>query len=70
MSEKSLRLASKFAATLALVALPAFGVAALTTHQSAPTASVAGTVTNGEADTTVVEPTPTPSTSKDTTGWD
>ncbi|AZM58174.1 MULTISPECIES: hypothetical protein [unclassified Streptomyces] len=66
MSEKSLRLAAKFAATLALVTLPAFSIVELTTHAGAPAASVASATTNDEA----VEQTPTPTASKDTTGWD
>ncbi|MFE9250590.1 hypothetical protein [Streptomyces sp. NPDC007088] len=66
MSGMSLRLAAKFAATLALVTLPAFSVVELTTHASAPAASVVSATTNDEA----VEQIPTPTTSKDTTGWD
>ncbi|OCC09068.1 hypothetical protein [Streptomyces sp. PTY087I2] len=68
MSEKSLRLAAKSAAILALVALPAFGIAELATHESAPVAAAA--TTNHEAGPAAAEPTPTPATSKDTTGWD
>ncbi|KQX09459.1 hypothetical protein ASC82_26465 [Streptomyces sp. Root431] len=76
MSKNTLRLASKFAAVFALVALPTFGIATLATQPSAPVATVAGTTTdtetattNGGADTAAA-PTPTPSSSKDTTGWD
>ncbi|MFI9294308.1 hypothetical protein [Streptomyces gardneri] len=76
MSKNTLRLASKFVTVCALVALPTFGIATVATQQSAPVATVAGTTTDGEtatttggADTAAV-PTPTPSTSKDTTGWD
>ncbi|MFC8273658.1 hypothetical protein ACFUJR_14250 [Streptomyces sp. NPDC057271] len=70
MSEKSVRFATKFAAALALVALPTFGIAAVATHESAPATSVASTGTNGQTGSVAVEPTPAPTTSKDTTGWD
>ncbi|MGW0364800.1 hypothetical protein [Streptomyces sp. NPDC002990] len=70
MSEKNVRLAAKFATTLALVALPTFGIAALTTHESAPATSVASTSTNSKSGSVTVELAPAPTTSKDTTGWD
>ncbi|MFE4575376.1 hypothetical protein [Streptomyces chartreusis] len=69
MSEKSLRLA-KFATTLALVTLPPFSIAELTTHASAPAISVASVTTNGGAEPAAVEQTPTLTMSKNTTGWD
>ncbi|MFJ4823656.1 hypothetical protein ACIP5L_10255 [Streptomyces bacillaris] len=70
MSEKNVHLATKFAATLALVALPAFGITALTTHESALAASAASTGANGETRSVTVEPASATAMPKGTTGWD
>ncbi|MFE9456348.1 hypothetical protein [Streptomyces californicus] len=71
MSEKCLRLAAKSAAVFALVALPAFGIATIATQSSAPVATVAAATTeDAGTDPAAAAPTPTPTSSKDTTGWD
>ncbi|NNN37585.1 hypothetical protein HLK59_46140 [Streptomyces sp. S3(2020)] len=56
------KIVAKFAVTLALVAVPAVGVAAVTTHSASSGTSVG--IVADEAATT-----PTPTASKDTTGW-
>lgn len=68
---------AKFTAVLALVAVPAVGVAAAVTAdaQGAPgsrttISSVADGPAAGEPQGAAPTPTPSPSQSKDTTGWD
>ncbi|AVZ71063.1 hypothetical protein SLUN_01150 [Streptomyces lunaelactis] len=71
MSQPRLRLAPKFGAILALVALPAFGIAAASTQHSSTMAAVASTTTTTtDVPETASAPTPTPTPTKDTTGWD
>ncbi|MFE0673431.1 hypothetical protein [Streptomyces sp. NPDC058867] len=57
---------AKFAATLALVAVPAAGVAAVTAHSVSSGAGARVVAEEGAATST---PTPDPTAGKDTTGW-
>ncbi|MER6678853.1 hypothetical protein [Streptomyces sp. NPDC000983] len=55
---------TRFAATLALVAVPAVGVVAVTAHSASSGAGVRVVADEGAA-----TPTPDPTAGKDTTGW-
>ncbi|MER7575807.1 hypothetical protein [Streptomyces sp. NPDC126514] len=57
---------ARFAATLALVAVPAVGVAAVAAHSTSSGAGVRVVADEGAATST---PAPDPTAGKDTTGW-